>query len=116
MSILFFIRQLVDIIHLVMSQISVDIFLLDWERPHPVSSGMRPSASAPTTSSGPSSPVGGLGNAEATKEMAVSVWRTYLVANEWNELQTLRKTHLALQVVIVVFILRVRVACFRSLF
>ena len=79
--------QLVDMAHLILTQISVDIFLLDWERPHPVSSG---------TKSG-----------EATKEMAVSVWRTYLVANEWNELQTRRKTHLALQIILVLFILKV---------
>ena len=26
-------------------------------------------------------------------EPPISVWRTYLVANEWNELQTRRKTH-----------------------
>ena len=93
---------------LVVSQISVDIFLLDWERPHPVSSGgERPSGVATTTKTTASGVSHGHGNTEATKEMAVSVWRTYLVANEWNELQTLRKTHLALQVVIVVLILRV---------
>ena len=37
----------------------------------------------------------------------VSVWRTYLVANEWNELQTRRRTHLGAQVILVVFILKV---------
>ena len=34
--------KIVDIIHLIMSQLNVDIFLLDWERPHPVSSSGRP--------------------------------------------------------------------------
>jgi meckelin len=62
----------------------VDVFLLDWERPHPTAGGA------------------------SSKDPSVSVWRTYLVANEWNELQAKRKTHLALQIFIVVFILRVR--------
>jgi meckelin len=44
----------------------------------------------------------------ATSELAVSVWRTYLVANEWNELQTRRKINPALQAVIVIFILKAR--------
>ena len=40
--------------------------------------------------------------------MAVSVWRTYLVANEWNELQIKRKIIVSLQIVLVIFILRVK--------
>ena len=31
-----------------------------------------------------------------------------MVANEWNELQTLRKTRISLQVVMVVFLMKVR--------
>ena len=37
----------------------------------------------------------------------LQVWRTYLVANEWNELQTTRKINLSLQVVLVILVLRV---------
>ena len=43
----------------------------------------------------------------ATRDMAVSVWRTYLVANEWNEIQTRRKISHSLQVISVIFVLRV---------
>ena len=68
----------------------MDIILLDWERPRPVSSSAKKDDAS-------------------SKEMAVSVWRTYLVANEWNELQTRRKTNLALQIIMVVFVLRVSV-------
>ena len=35
------------------------------------------------------------------------VWRTYLVANEWNELQTTRKINLSLQIILVILVLRV---------
>ena len=101
-----------DILHLVFTQISVDIFLLDWERPHPVSADVR--ATGPTSGklTDDSAPAAGSSTTKATKELAVSVWRTYLVANEWNELQTMRKTNLALQIVLVVFILRVRASRF----
>jgi len=83
--IVIFVLKAVDVLHLVFSQVTVDIFLLDWERPHAVNTASETS----------------------TKEMAVSVWRTYLVANEWNELQTRRKTSLAAQIVVVVILLQV---------
>ena len=37
----------------------------------------------------------------------MSVWRTYLVANEWNEIQTLRKTKIGLQVVVFLVFMKV---------
>ena len=80
-----FALKVVDIGHLLISQMSADIFLLDWERPKPNLKGGR--ADAQPTS--------------------VSVWRTYLIANEWNELQSIRKTSLTLQIISVVFILKV---------
>ena len=73
-----FALKILDVAHLLFTQANVDIFLLDWERPKPTSASS-----------------------------AVSVWRTYLVANEWNELQSRRKTHAALQIVAVVFVLRI---------
>ena len=87
-----------DVLHLIISQVTVDLFLLDWERPHP-------SNAVGGSSSGTS---GGSSNATGSnKDRTVSVWRTYLVANEWNELQTLRKISVPLQIILVVLILRV---------
>ena len=63
---------------------STDIFLLDWERPKPKGGGGH-QATAAAADDGASS--------------SVSVWRTYLVANEWNELQSVRKINLTLQVI-----------------
>ena len=80
-----FALKVVDIGHLLISQMSADIFLLDWERPKPNLKG-------------------GGGDAQPS---SVSVWRTYLIANEWNELQSIRKTSLTLQIISVVFILKV---------
>ena len=41
------------------------------------------------------------------KWFSLQVWRTYLVANEWNELQTTRKINLSLQIILVILVLRV---------
>ena len=83
-----FALKVVDIGHLLISQMSADIFLLDWERPKPNLKG-------------------GAGGGDAQPTSSVSVWRTYLIANEWNELQSIRKTSLTLQIISVVFILKV---------
>jgi len=72
--------KLFHTVALIVSQVTVDVFLLDWERPDtPGKAGEQP----------------------------VSVWRTYMVANEWNELQTLRKTRISVQVVLVIFLMKV---------
>ena len=88
--------KIVDIGHLLISQMSTDIFLLDWERPKPKGGGGGGhQATAAAADDGASS--------------SVSVWRTYLVANEWNELQSVRKINLTLQVILVIFVLKVRI-------
>lgn len=38
----------------------------------------------------------------------VSIWRTYFVANEWNELQTIRKICPTFQIMAVLFFLEVQ--------
>ena len=80
--------QFLDIAVLVASQMSVDVFLIDWERPPPTSTNRKPDKSL-------------------NSESPVSVWRTYLVANEWNEIQTKRKTSISLQVVLVILVMKV---------
>lgn len=64
-----FIIQVLYVVWLLWFQSQVDIFLLDWERP-------RASQSNQT------------GGGENSVAMApVSIWRTYFIANEWNEIQ-----------------------------
>ena len=79
-----FVLKTINIGYLLYSQISVDVFLLDWERPPLISSKEKEAGEPP-----------------------ISVWRTYLVANEWNELQIRRKTRIGLQLVMVVFIMKI---------
>jgi len=66
----------------------IDIFFIDWERPP-----------------GKVVPIGGGG--ACSYELPVSVWRTYFVANEWNEIQTVRKINPIFQYFVVVLFLSV---------
>ena len=72
-------------------QVSVDIFFIDWERPRARSSVMQPrSQTLPENT-----------------EQPVSIWRTYFVANEWNEIQAKRRISLTFQLIVTVFLLKV---------
>lgn len=68
-------------------QIKIDIFLIDWERPRAT---------------------GGFNATEGQQQQQpVSIWRTYFVANEWNEIQTKRKTSLIFQMLLTLLIIKV---------
>ncbi|XP_074941492.1 meckelin isoform X2 [Phalacrocorax aristotelis] len=77
-------------LQLLVSQLTIDIFFIDWERPKGKvlkaveGEGVIRSAAAP-----------------------VSIWRTYFIANEWNEIQTVRKINPLFQVLAVLFFLEV---------
>ncbi|KAG8144180.1 hypothetical protein E2320_001287 [Naja naja] len=64
-------------------KLAISIFLIDWEKPK----------EKPAMKGGPAS--------------SVSAWRTFLIANEWNEIQTHRKVHPSLQLFAVLFLLEV---------
>ncbi|CAJ1062186.1 meckelin [Xyrichtys novacula] len=71
-------------------QVSVDIFLVDWERPR--------------SKAGRTVHVAGESKRDPSP---VSIWRTYFVANEWNEIQTIRKISPTFQIMAVLFFLEV---------
>ena len=75
----------VELIHLLIVQTNVNIFLIDWEKPE-------------------NKPNDKVANASDSN---VSVWRTYFVANEWNELQAQRKISSVFQIIASVFCLTV---------
>nr|XP_015099459.1 meckelin isoform X2 [Vicugna pacos] len=77
-------------LHKLISQITIDIFFIDWERPK----GKVLKA------------VEGEGGVRSAT-VPVSIWRTYFVANEWNEIQTVRKINPLFQVLTVLFFLEV---------
>jgi meckelin len=80
-----------EVMHLFACQCTVDIFFIDWERPK----GRVVQKEEVD------------GKKKKTEENPVSVWRTYMVANEWNEIQTMRKIHALFQLFCVIFFLKV---------
>ncbi|KAL3104882.1 hypothetical protein niasHT_026377 [Heterodera trifolii] len=74
----------------------VQTFFIDWERPRALknSEQKRPIDEAK-----------GEQKATDSQHASVVIWRTYLIANEWNELQLYRKTRLSVQLLIVLFLL-----------
>uniref|UniRef100_A0A3Q3E8H1 Transmembrane protein 67 n=1 Tax=Labrus bergylta TaxID=56723 RepID=A0A3Q3E8H1_9LABR len=79
-----------QLLHKLILQVSVDVFLMDWERP-------RSKAGRTVQAAG-----------ESKREPSpVSIWRTYFVANEWNEIQTIRKISPTFQIIAVLFFLEV---------
>ncbi|CAN9514245.1 unnamed protein product [Ophioblennius macclurei] len=85
-----FALKAIQFLHKFFLQVSVDIFLIDWERP-------RSKSSRPVHATG-----------DSKREMSpVSIWRTYFVANEWNEIQTIRKISPSFQIMAVLFFLEV---------
>ncbi|XP_030248448.1 meckelin isoform X1 [Sparus aurata] len=85
-----FALKAVQFLHKLILQVSVDIFFIDWERP-------RSKTSRTVQATG-----------ESKREPSpVSIWRTYFVANEWNEIQTIRKISPTFQIMAVLFFLEV---------
>ncbi|KAM4722988.1 meckelin-like [Rhinophrynus dorsalis] len=82
MSVAFALKTL-ELIHLLVTQLTVSIFLIDWEK-----------TKDKTISSAQGKP-------------NVSIWRTILVANEWNEIQDHRKMSPLFQLFMVLLLLEV---------
>ena len=80
-----FALKFLEVIHLIFMQCMIDVFFIDWERSRGV--------------------LGNSADKTKAKEVPVSIWRTYFVANEWNEIQALRKINKIFQVFAVVFFL-----------
>ncbi|XP_076009846.1 meckelin [Genypterus blacodes] len=83
-----FALKAVQFLHKLVMQLSVDVFFIDWERPR-------------------SRPGRTIQSSAELKPSPVSIWRTYFVANEWNEIQTIRKISPTFQIMAVLFLLEV---------
>ena len=113
--------QALQFLHKLISQITIDIFFIDWERPkgkvlkavegnesnhlHQVSFAtiVKQRRWNVLLILSPQPGEGGVRSAT----VPVSIWRTYFVANEWNEIQTVRKINSLFQVLTVLFLLEV---------
>jgi meckelin len=81
----FFFFQLLHVCEILYTQCTADVFLIDWEKEN-----------------------GELRDQESRKsvKLPISVWRTLFAANEWNELQTTRKTNVSATLLLLAFLLR----------
>uniref|UniRef100_A0A8C9X0L7 Transmembrane protein 67 n=1 Tax=Sander lucioperca TaxID=283035 RepID=A0A8C9X0L7_SANLU len=82
--------QAVQFLHKLILQVSIDVFFIDWERPRSKANRTVQGTNIPKRDPSP-----------------VSIWRTYFVANEWNEIQTIRKISPTFQIMAVLFFLEV---------
>ncbi|XP_007900910.1 meckelin [Callorhinchus milii] len=82
--------KMLQLLHKILNQLTIDIFFIDWERPK-----------GKILKS-----VQGGGDIK-TAPTPVSIWRTYLIANEWNCIQTVRKHNPIFQVFAVLFVLEI---------
>ncbi|XP_075045430.1 meckelin-like [Mixophyes fleayi] len=78
-----FALKVLELLHLLVTQLTCRMFLIDWEK------------SKEKTAS------------NAQGKSSVSIWRTILVANEWNEIQTHRKLSPLFQLFMVLLLLEV---------
>lgn len=88
--------KLIQIIYIVYVQVTLDIFIIDWEQPRAKNYIPHPQLSTGVEEEG-----------KSKGEQPVSIWRTYFIANEWNELQTYRKIDLGLQLSLTLLFLKV---------
>ncbi|TMW63403.1 hypothetical protein Poli38472_002344 [Pythium oligandrum] len=76
--------QLVSLLQRIYHQTRVQLFFIDWEKPRAKIIDL---------------------DTHRPQEAPISVWRTILVANEWAELQTIRRTSLELTLIVLLFLL-----------
>ena len=73
--------QIARMAELLAKQCNVDVFLVDWEKPRGKVASKR-------------------GDGSKTRFAPISVWRTIFMANEWNEMQTVRQYNLELTLIV----------------
>ncbi|MPC34408.1 meckelin-like [Portunus trituberculatus] len=88
--------KLVQVVYVVYVQITIDMFIIDWEQPRARNSIPHPQLNVSLDDEG-----------KQRAEQPISIWRTYFIANEWNELQTHRKVNVGLQLFLTLLFLKV---------
>ncbi|CAD5208899.1 unnamed protein product [Bursaphelenchus xylophilus] len=88
----------IALVHTYMRLIFTETFFVDWERPRHSLDRSRETTMMEMTQNE-------LLGQKTKKAPPVVIWRTYLIANEWNELQYYRKTSISLQMIALLFIL-----------
>lgn len=94
-----FCLKIIHIFYIIYTQITVNLFLIDWEQPK---------LPTVTTTMKNLNTVNNINNScKKNNSKYVSIWRTYFIANEWNELQTYRKVNVTFVLFVMLFYLKV---------
>ncbi|KAG0718835.1 Meckelin [Chionoecetes opilio] len=88
--------KVVQVVYVIYVQITIDMFIIDWEQPRARNSIPHPQLNMSLDDEG-----------KPRVEQPISIWRTYFIANEWNELQTYRKVNVGLQLFLTLLFLKV---------
>ncbi len=100
--------KVVEMVHVLLEQVSAEVFFIDWERPHgtTIPRNVEVLQSREQEEAAPGRR-GSQSAADENPQNPITIWRTYLVANEWNELQAYRKTSYVLQLCLMILFLKV---------
>jgi len=105
--------KLIDILYIIFVQTSFNLFLIDWERPKYEEKSYSNEIVHTTrlrntkTQRNENRIENKTQENDINKLNQLSCWRTLFVANEWNEIQVFRKINLTVQIMIVIFLLKV---------
>ena len=91
--------KFIALLHIYASLILTETFFIDWERPKAIYESSKTVIPSDQKTENNNQPP-----AESILSSAV-IWRTYLVANEWNELQNYRKTSVSVQMFLIILLL-----------
>lgn len=80
----------IGLLHTYLTLIFTETFFVDWERPRSGVDRSRETTMLDISTNDMTKP---------RKTIPIVIWRTYLIANEWNELQHYRKTSISFQLI-----------------
>lgn len=103
--------KLIDVFYIIFVQTSFNLFLIDWEKPKhgdkSYSNEIVNTSRFINTNTKTKRNENKIQENDINKLNQLSCWRTIFVANEWNEIQVFRKINLTVQIMLVLFLLKV---------
>ncbi|CAK5074482.1 unnamed protein product [Meloidogyne enterolobii] len=99
----------IALLHTMLTLILVKTFFIDWERPRLFLNNFDDFGKKKLFEENKGNEIEIEKEEEEQKERGdlnkVVIWRTYLIANEWNELQLYRKTNIGIQLILMLFVM-----------
>ena len=96
----------VDVLHMILLQVSYDITFIDWEKPKHNQNERSLPLRGNYQDNNKERSREQIQSDDINKLNQISCWRTLFVANEWNEIQVYRKINPTFQILLVIFLLK----------